>query len=594
MTITYSVVNHQPETHRIGFRMELEASASGTTELVLPTWVPGSYEIRESARELRDLSAHRSVGGNPLLVERVAKNRWRFDAPAGTPVTVDYIVYAHDLLDDGIEATAEHLFLNSGRCFPCVEGRRTEPVELTLHIPHDWTAYAELPRVAEHPVRFRASDYDELLDTPVDCGRPTTFEIRPQGIPHRVVICGAPGNYELHRLEEDLDKIVTAAIAYMDGSPLRSFTFFYHLTDGPRSGLEHRASTSIIANRLMFQPREAYEEFLSVSAHEYFHLYNVKRIRPRLLIDPPLDTEVYSRLLWLMEGTTDYVALLLLRRAGLDTPVRTRERLAERVRQYRQIPGRLARSLEEASLLSWIDLYHPYEESRNQSVSYYTKGQLVSWCFDLEILSRSGATRSLQDVMRHLWREYGQKGRGLGEEEAPAIFQAATGLDLDELFGAYVRGTGEIDFARTARLAGLTCEPVPRPEGPDKPVPGYLGADMALDRGEVRVLRVLDGSPARRAGLTPGDEIVAFDGIRVTAGSYTDRLAKLPPGTETDLTLFRRGALRQLPLTTGTPPPEKYRIEPVAEATPLEKKVYEAWLGAPWEPPKAGASDAKP
>jgi predicted metalloprotease with PDZ domain len=587
VTILYTVVGHDAETHRVSLRIELPASPGGHTELVLPTWVPGAYEVRESSREVGPMTAKRSSGGAALDVERVSKNRWRVAAPAGEPLELEYTVYARELLDDGIEANAEHLFLSAARCFPCVEGRRKEPVELLVHLAPGTTAHAELPRVSEHPVRFRAADYDELLDTPVDIGHPRVIEFRPHGIPHRMLICGEPGNFDAHRIEQDLERIVSATIAYFEGSPLTSYTFFTHLADQRRSGLEHRASTSLIANRLMFQPREAYEEFLLLCAHEYFHLYNVKRIKPRVLIDPPLDTEVYSRLLWLMEGTTDYVAAMLLRRAGLEPPARTREKMAERVCAYRQIPGRLVRSLEEASRLSWVDLYRPYEESRNQSVSYYTKGCLVSWCFDLEILSRSGGRASLQTVMRHLWKEYGQTGRGIGEEELPAIFRTATGLDLEELFERYVRGTGEIDFARTAHLAGLGCEPVPRPESVDKPVPGYLGAEVALERGEVRVRVVLDGTPGRRAGLTPGDEIVAFDGIRVTAADYTDRLTRLPPGTDVELTLFRRGVLRRLTVTMGTPPPEKYRIEPLPEASPLEKQVYEAWLGAPWEPPKS-------
>ncbi|MCI4335031.1 MAG: PDZ domain-containing protein [Thermoplasmata archaeon] len=586
MGIVYHVLSHQAETHRVSFRIDLAASDTGVTELVLPTWAPGSYEIRESAREVRELHARTGAHGASLPVERVAKNRWRVAAPAGTSLEVGYEVYGHDLLDDGLEADAQHLYLNAARCFPCVEGRREEPVELVLHLPPAWRAYAELPQVGEHPVRFRATDYDELLDTPIDCGSPLLIEFRPRGIRHRLLLCGGPGNFDAHRIEQDLSQLVEATIAYIGESPLQSYTFFTHLSDGRRSGLEHRASTSLIVNRLMFQPRDSYEEFLLLCAHEYFHLYNVKRIQPAVLQKPPLDRECYTRLLWLMEGSTDYVGWMLLRHAGLEPPARTREKLAARVRTYHLVPGRLVKSLEEASLTSWIDLYHPYEESRNQSVSYYLKGGLVSWCLDLEILSRTETRSSFQSVMRHLWTEYGKTGRGIPEEAAPAIFERATGLDLRELFDRLVRGTEEVDFTRFARLAGLTCEPAPRPEAVDKPLPGYLGVEVALERGEVRVREVLDGTPARRAGITPGDELVAIDGMRVTAATFHERMTRIPPGTATELTLFRRGAIQSVALTAGTPPPEKYRIEPVAEATPLERKVYEAWMKAPWEPPR--------
>ncbi|MCI4363626.1 MAG: PDZ domain-containing protein [Thermoplasmata archaeon] len=589
MPIVYTVRSHDPRTHRIAFRIDLPASPEESAELVLPTWSPGTYEIRESAREVRDLTARESPGGPSLVVDRTEKNRWRIVGTKGKEVEVDYEVYAHDLLDDGLDADAVHLFLNAPRCFPCLEGHRDDPVEVVLHLPAGWSAFAELPRVGEHPPRFRAADYDELVDSPIDCGLPVEVQFRPKGIPHRMLLCSGPGNFDAHRLEEDLPRLVEATIDYFGDSPLKGFTFFTHLSDRRRSGLEHRASTSLIANRQMFRPRSAYEEFLLLCSHEYFHVYNVKRIHPKVLERPDLTRETYTRLLWLMEGTTDYVATLLLRYAGLDTASRTREKIATHVRNYRQGPGRLVRSLEEASLVCWIDLYRPYEESRNQSVSYYTKGTLVSWCLDLEILHRTGTERSLQTVLRHLWTEYGKTGRGIEEEEAQAIFERATGLDLGSFFDRYIRGTQEVDFAAFARLAGLSCEPVAPKEEPEKPIPGYLGVEFAPERGELRIREVLDGTPARKAGISPDDEIVAIDGIRVNASGFGDALARLPPGSATEITLFRRRVLTSVRLTTASPPPEKYRIEPLEVAGPLERKVYEAWLRSPWEPSKPGA-----
>jgi predicted metalloprotease with PDZ domain len=593
MPIVYTVRSHDPRTHRIAFRLDLPPAEEGATELLLPTWTLGSYEIRESAREVRELSAREAGSGPALPVERIAKNRWKIPGTRGKAVEADYEVYAHDLLDDGLDADATHLFLNAARCFPCVEGHRDEPVEVVLHLPTGWGAFAELPRVGEHPPRFRAADYDELVDSPIDCGTPLEILFRPKGIPHRLLLCSGPGNFDAHRLEEDLPRIVEATIDYFGDSPLTGYTFFTHLSERKRSGLEHRSSTSLIANRLMFRPRSAYEEFLLLCSHEYFHLYNVKRIHPKVLERPDLTREVYTRLLWLMEGTTDYVATLLLRYAGLDSPARTREKLATALRTYRQIPGRLVRSLEEASLVSWVDLYKPYEETRNQSVSYYTKGALVSWCLDLELLHRTDAERSLQSVMRLLWKEYGKTGRGIEEGEAQSIVERASGLELGEFFDRYVRGTVEVDFAAFARLAGLSCEPVAPKEEPDKPLPGYLGIEFSENPAELHVLRVIDGTPARRAGVTPGDELVAIDGIRLSPSELSEAMARIPPGTTAELTLFRRRVLTSVTLTTASPPPEKYRIEPLESAGPLERKVYEAWLHAPWEGPKpapAGAS----
>lgn len=598
MPITYTVAGHDPATHRIRFRLTIPAPAAGAVELVLPVWAPGAYEIRESAREVRELSAHRSGDAQPLPVLRVEKNRWRISTPATDALEIDYTVYARDLADDGLDADATHMLLNATRCFPYVEGRQGEPVEVEFHPPAGWKVFAELPRVSDDPPRVRARDYEELVDTPIDMGTPVEIEWRSREIPHRFLLCGGPGNYDLDRLREDLPKVVESAMAYIGDTPLSSYTFFAHLHDRPRGGLEHRASTALVVNRRMFRPAKAYGEFLALCAHEYFHLYNVKRIRPAILGPFDFAKENYTRLLWLMEGTTDYLALMLLRYAGLNSPSKTLELLATKLRTYSQIPGRLVKSLEEASFGAWVELYKPYEESANQSVSYYLKGAIASLCLDLEIRHRSSGERSLQTVFRYLWTEYGRAGRGLGEGEAQPIFERATGLDLQEFFDGYIRGTQELDVAPFARYAGLLLAPAPR-EDPEKPLPGYLGAEVGTDRGEIRVRSVLDGSPARIAGITPEDEIVAIDGIRVTPGAFSDSLASFPPGTPAEILLFRRGISLTVPVTFGTPPPEKWVFTASEHPTDLERTIYEGWMQHPWEPPPSpsrpgGSSTATP
>jgi predicted metalloprotease with PDZ domain len=550
---------------------------------VLPVWAPGAYEIRESAREVREVSATLEGSQDPVPVLRTAKNRWRLAPASGGTIDVRYTMYARDLADDGADADATHLYLNATRCFPYVEGREREPIEVELHLPAGWKAFAELPRVSEEPPRFRARDYEELVDTPFDAGTPIEIDWSSRNVPHHFLLCGGTGNFDVSRLREDLPKVVEAAMAYIGDTPLSSYTFFTHLHNGLRAGLEHKASTSLLANRSMFRPEKSYGEFLLLCAHEYFHLYNVKRIRPAVLGPFDFTRENYTRLLWLMEGTTDYVALLLLRYGGLDLPSKTLEKLAQRIRTYSLIPGRLVKSLEEASFTSWVELYKPYEESTNQAVSYYLKGLLVSWCLDLEIRHRTGGDRSLETVFRLLWSEYGKVGRGIAEGEAQPIFERATGVPLGPFFDRYIRGTEEIDFLPFARYAGLSLAPAPR-EDPDKPVPGYLGAELTTDRGELRVRSVLDCSPARLAGISPEDEIVAIDGIRVTPTQFADTLGSFPPGTRADVLLFRRGSALTVPVTFGTPPPEKWNFTPVDNPTELERRIYEGWLRKPWEP----------
>jgi predicted metalloprotease with PDZ domain len=490
------------------------------------------------------------------------------------------------MVTEGLDITADHLFLNAALALPYVDGHVDEPVEVELHLPADWKVVTELEEVGSRPPTYRAGNYDELVDSPIDAGHPLVLTIRPHGIPHRISICGEGGNYEAHRLEEDLGKVVDAAIAMVGESPLKSYTFFVHLNDIPDGGLEHATSNSAVVPRTAFEPLENYQRFLALQSHEYFHLWNVKRIRPKSFGPFDYTQENYTSQLWWMEGTTDYLSDLILRRAGLYSPSKYLEAAAKVVKWVLDSPGRGSLSLEELSRITWVDLYQPFEESPNQSVSYYSKGYLVSLCLDLEIRHRTETRASLESVVRLLWQEYGKTGRGLEEDELQPVAQRATGLDLTEWFDQYVRGTAEVDVDRFASYAGLSFAPRPKPPDDDSPEPGYLGIRHEDAGGFVRVTHVLLDTPGRRGGLSPGDEIVAINGSKVTHTRFEKALEAYPPGTPVELAVFRRGYLRKLAVTTGKAPPQKYRFSPVDHPTDLGRKVYENWLGVAWEAAK--------
>ncbi len=585
MEILYTVRADSPTEHRGRFSIDLDGVSTPTLDLVLPSWVPGSYHIANYSRGFRDFAARREPGGTPLSTERVDKARWRIRTEGASRVHVEYTVYGHQLVTEGFDLTPDHLFLNAALCLPYVDGHLSEPTTVALDVPPAWTVVTELEEVDGTPPRYRARNYDELVDSPIDVGRPTVLTVRPAGIPHRIALCGDGANYNAQALEQDISKIVEAAIALVGESPLSRYTFFFHLTEVRDGGLEHASSTSIVVPRTTFRPAESYRHFLSITAHEYLHLYNVKRIRPKALGPFDYTRENYTRMLWWMEGTTDYFTYLVLRRAGVYTPDQFFEQRAKIIKEYLDTPGRNRVSLEDSSFLSWIDLYQPFEETPNQSVSYYQKGDLVSMCLDLEIRHQSEARSSLETVLRLLWKEYGKVGRGLEEGELLAVVNRATGLDLSTFFDRYIRGTDEVDLAASARYAGLVLGPkAKRPEEPDEPEPGDLGVTVEDVGGHARVRHSFVGRPARAAGLTPGDEIVAINGSKVTFASFEKTLEKYPPGTPTDITVFRRGYLHRVPLTTGTPPPRKYAFTPMDSPSELARKVYESWVGTKWAP----------
>ncbi|HLM69982.1 MAG TPA: PDZ domain-containing protein, partial [Thermoplasmata archaeon] len=460
-----------------------------------------------------------------------------------------------------------------------------EPADVALEFPADWKVITELEEVAHAPPRYRARNYDELVDSPIDIGRPVVLTIHPGGIPHRISLCGEGGNYDARALERDIAKVVEASVALVGESPLSRYTFFYHLTDVPDGGLEHATSTSCVVTRTTFQPAESYRYFLGLTAHEYLHLYNVKRIRPKVLGPFDYTRENYTRQLWWMEGTTDYFTYLVLRRSGLLTVEQFLKQRAKLVKTYLETPGRNRISLEESSLVSWVDRYQPFEETPNQSVSYYLKGDLVSMCLDLEIRHRTEARASLETVLRLLWKEYGKPGRGLDEDELLPVVNRATGIDLTSFFERYVRGTEEIDLAAHALHAGLVLAPkAKRPDEADDPEPGDLGVAVEDSGGLARVRHSYAGRPAQAAGLTPGDEVIAINGGKVTFSGFEKALERLPPGTPVELTVFRRGFLHQVSMTTGPPPARKYAFTPMDSPSELARKVYESWVGAPWTP----------
>jgi predicted metalloprotease with PDZ domain len=594
MRIQCSVAVASPSDHRADFTIDIEGVQGPTVDLVLPSWVPGSYKIRDPARNVRGMGAVATPSGSLLPVERVDKARWRFTVGTETAIRVRYTVYGHALITEGLDITAEHLFLNAGLCIPYVDGHKEEAYDLALHVPPGWTVVTELAEVERNPPTYRAQSYDELVDSPVDCGTPVVLTITPKGVMHRLVLCGVGGNYEAHRLEADVGKIVEATARLFGGLPMPRYTFFYHLTDQRGGGLEHRRGTAIVVPRTAFRPESDYQRFLDLSSHEYFHLFNVKRIRPKVLGPFDYTKEVYTKHLWVMEGTTDYYTTLIVRRAGIRPPSKYLEGVADQIRRYLETPGRLVRSLEEASLTAWIDLYQPYEETVNQSISYYLKGSLVSLCLDLEVRHRTENRSSLDDIMRHLWSEYGARDVGFGEDELRPIAERVTGLDLAEFFRKYVSGTEEIDFDGFARHAGLHFGPKEKPPEPgDDAEAGYLGVDLENASGLARLRTVREGSPARRAGLSPGDEVVALDGGRTSFEDLPKALKRYPAGSTVDMAVFRRGYLMHVPVTTGKGLPEKFHFEPLAEASALQQQVYLGWLEAKWEPPKKDGAAAQ-
>ena len=585
MPILYRLLIAEPQTHHFLVDMEVE-DAAGPQRVVMPSWTPGSYLMREFPRNVVTFAAADGTG-RPLAARKADKNTWQVDAPADGRLRVRYLVYADELSVRTSHVDASHAFINGTSAFMYVEGRRDEEIRLEVRAPAAWRITTALEETA--PGVFRASGYDELADSPLEIGTHDLFGFEVDGIPHRWAIWGR-GNYDRERLIADTTRIVRAEQALFGELPYRAFTFILHLVPGGSGGLEHRDSTVLVADRWAFRG-QAYEGVLGLIAHELFHAWNGKRIRPAVLGPFDYVRESYTRELWVVEGITTYYTDLILRRAGIFTRTRFLEKAAEQASRLIGIPGRMVQPLEDASFDAWIKFYRPDANSPNATISYYHKGGLVALLLDLAIRRATSGARSLDEVMHALWNRYGKPDIGFPEGEVERVASEVAGADLGPLFDRWLRGTEELDFAPYLAAAGLAIGPAHEAHpaaGISSPPVGEPGAQpmrevrvgfqFKMEGGRTIVGNVLAGSPAWRAGVSAGDELLALDGLRVDAMSLGMRMQEKEPGTTATLTVFRRDELLTLPLVVESGPPTRLAIRALPDASLEQRAVLDHWL----------------
>jgi predicted metalloprotease with PDZ domain len=401
------------------------------------------------------------------------------------------------------------------------------------------------------------------------------------GVPHRVVVEGE-GSHDPERLRRDARRIVEASVAVMGEMPYRDYTFFLILAPARGGGLEHANSSALILKRFGFSTAEDWLYVNTLFAHEVFHAWNVKRIRPDVLGPFDYTQENYTRLLWVAEGVTNYYESLLVRRAGLLGDRQYLDLLAGEIQKLQETPGRLRQSLEEASFDAWIEYYRRDEQTVNSAVSYYDKGAIVGMLLDLEIRGRSNGARSLDDVMRALYEEFYKKDRNFTSQDFQRAAERAAGAPLEEFFRRYVRGREELDYNASLAWAGLRLDTESNRAGRPAPTVAHLGATLEEKDGRLGVTNVPAGTAAYEHGLYALDQIVAVDGYRATLDLLNARLADKRPGDPLRLSVFRGDELRTLEVKLGARAAAAFRIVPVAAPTEQQRRTYQAWLGAPF------------
>jgi predicted metalloprotease with PDZ domain len=565
--LSYRVAMPCPQNHLFEVTARIQNWAEPTLDLQMPVWTPGSYLVREYARHIQSLRAI-DREGQALPVQKIAKNHWRVMDTADW-VEVHYQLFANELTVRTNHLDASHGYFNPAALCFFIPGHEQQPIELAIDAPPSWQVTTPLPSDGRV---FLARDFDELVDSPFEIGTHQVYEFQAGQRPHQLAVYGS-GNLDVARVIADIQKIVPVAESIFGGLPYDRYLFLLHLTAGSYGGLEHKNCCSLIYPRWQLGKAEHYRRFVQLVAHEFFHLWNVKRIFPQGLEKFDYGHENYTCGLWFSEGVTSYYDLLIPQRAGIYDRSTYLAELSKEVTRYLTTPGRLVQPLMDSSFDAWIKLYRSDANSSNSQMSYYLKGAMVTWLLDLKIRALSDSQRSFDDVLRRLWQTCGQEGRGFTDAELEKVIQEIAGVDLGDFYRDYLYGLGELPFDEYLQPFGLRLVAADQ-----EPVP-FWGLTVKSEGGKEIIKAVAAGSPGAILGIDPGDELLAIDGFRVTAEKVGERLANYEVGAEIPVTVFQSDRLVTYGLKLAAPQPSKYELQLLPEVTPRQLHNLQTWAG---------------
>ncbi|HVD91623.1 MAG TPA: PDZ domain-containing protein [Vicinamibacterales bacterium] len=586
--IRYTLRFPAPQTNYLEVEAVVPTDGRPSVEMFMAVWTPGSYLIREYARNVEGVSA--SAGGRGLAIEKTLKNRWRVTTGGAREVTITYRVFSHEMTVRSNWVDTDVAMINGAPTFmtlaPASDNSSTaagppkdppynRPHDVRLELPHGWTSITGMPDApGGGPNHYLAPDFDTLVDSPIVAGTLAIHRFTVSGKPHFLVDVSEAGVFDGARAAHDLERIVQTDEQLWGSLPYDKYVFFNLLT-GASGGLEHRNSVMMMASRWAMGSRARYLNWLSLASHEYFHLWNVKRLRPIELGPFDYEHEVYPRSLWISEGLTDYYGDLQVRRAGLSSPGEYLSQLSDAIKALQSTPGRLTQTAEMASFDAWIKQYRPDENSLNSSISYYTKGNVLGWLLDARIRAATHDAKSLDDVMRLAFGRYAG-ARGFTPEEFRQVAAEVGGAALGAWFTQALDSTDELDYSQALDWFGLEFAAVPPPPDP----PGWLGARVKVDAGRLVVENVPRGTPALDAGVNPGDELIAIDDFRVAPEKekLDERLQSYKPGQHVTLLVARLEALKRLNVTLGQEPADRWTLSVKSDRTPEQQAHLMNWL----------------
>ncbi|HZI79790.1 MAG TPA: PDZ domain-containing protein [Vicinamibacterales bacterium] len=572
--LRYTLSFPAPQTHYMEVSVAVPTDRRPEVELMMAVWTPGSYLVREYERNVEAVTAA-AADGRALAVVKSDKNRWRITTGGAASVTVKYRVYGREMSVRTNWVEAGFALVNGAPTFLTLADRTPRAHEVVINPATGWgRSMTGLPDMAGGPHRYRAPDFDTLADSPILIGNPAVYEFTVDGKKHYLVNEGEGGVFEGARAAKDLEAVVREHRRMWGSLPYDKYLFLNLLVEAG-GGLEHKNSTVLMGSRWLTRTRRTYISWLDLASHEFFHVWNVKRLRPVELGPFDYENEVHTKSLWIAEGVTEYYADLAVHRAGLMTRDEYLDSLSDRIEELQTTPGRLVQSAEMASFDAWIKYYRPDENSINTSISYYTKGSVVALLLDARIRKVTNGARSLDDVMKAAYEKYSGT-RGYTADEFRAVAEQVAGVSLKAFWDAAVTGTDELDYKEALDTLGLRFRSVAVPA--DKPGRPWLGIGTRNDAGRLLVSQVRRDTPAMAAGLNVDDEIIAIGDYRVRADRLENRLDQYRPGDKVTLLVARREQLLRLEVTFGTEPPRAWRLEVNPAANDAQQSGRGRWL----------------
>ncbi len=570
--IRYTLSMPEPQSHLFDVMIEFNGIRPDTAvDLMLPSWRPGRYLILDFAGGVQEFSA--SGDGNPLPWHKTDKATWHIRTGGRTSFTVIYKVYANEFGQRTRGLNDQHAFVDETSVFMYAEEYRHVPLTLRVNPTSRWHVTTGLEATGK--ITFVAPDYDTFIDCPLEIGTQKDVEFKVDGVPHVLSIFGE-GNWSVDTLVRDISKIVALEKEFWGGFPYKRYVFLLECTPNGGGGTEHLNSTILQVPPFSFRNPDSYRGVLGLVAHEFFHTWNVKQLRPAGIHPYDFQKENYSQELWVAEGTTTYYDELLTVRAGFTPVSQYLKHVGSAIAAYRNRPGNSLQSVAMSSFEAWIEYWRGTQQSYNAESDYYELGAMVSCVLDLTIRRMTSGRHSLDDVMREMYRRFPLSGPGYTLADLRAVASEIAGSDMSQFFDDYVYGTKPLLWEEALFTAGLTVA------GADSVARPYTGISLNDGGGSTRITRIVAGSPAYLSGLDLGDELLAMNGYRVRASSFADRIGEMKPGDKVTLTVFQNDRLRTVPLTLGKAPQSDYKVAPIKTPTELQKAIFQSWTGSPW------------